>query len=117
MRSHVSLFLVAGLLFIGCGKDQSSSSSASTNAASSANPLTAPVDYLGAAAKARQSAEKTLSPLGLEQAIQMFHAQEGRFPKNLQELVPVYLASIPPAPAGARYDYDSKTGFLKVVRP
>lgn len=104
---------MAGLLFLACRKEEPSSPA--TNVQSSGNPLTAPADYLGAAGRAKQSAEKTLSSAGLDQAIKMFSAEEGRLPKSLDELVPAYLRSIPPAPAGMKYSYDSKTGFVKVV--
>jgi hypothetical protein len=108
------LIVMAGLLFCGCGKQDSTSQS--TNASSSGNPLTAPVDYLGAAAKAKKATEKTVSSAGLNQAIQMFQAQEGRNPKTLAELVSKqYLSSIPPAPAGMRYDYNPQTGQVRVI--
>ena len=45
----------------------------------------------------------------------MFYAQEGKFPKDLKELVPDYVGAIPPAPAGMKYDYDPKTGAVKVL--
>jgi hypothetical protein len=115
MRLALSyLIVMAGLLFTGCGKKSSSSASA-TNA-SSGNPLTAPVDYLGAAAKAKNMADKTVSTAGLNQAIQLFHAQEGRLPKSLDELVSErYIGSIPPAPAGMKYDYNAQSGTVRIV--
>jgi len=116
------LIPAAGFLFIlaagfGCSKKETPKSSTSTPASSSsgANPLTAPADYLGAAAKAQQSAGKTLSNAGLDQAVKLFYAQEGRFPKDLKELVPGYLGSIPPPPRGMKYSYDAATGTVKVA--
>src|SRR5678815_4524971 len=88
-----------------CGKKESESTP-STNA-SSGNPLTAPVDYLGAAAKAKKLADKTVSAVGINQAIQLYQAQEGQLPKTLNDLVAKqYLPSIPPPPAGMKYDYN-----------
>ena len=114
MKTIVFFFLAAGLLLTGCKKDQPGSTG-QTNAASSGNPLTAPVDYLGAAAKAKQSASKTLLGAGFDQAISLFYTETGRFPKDLKELTPQYLPSIPSPPAGMKYDYDPKTGVVKVV--
>jgi len=107
------LIMMAGLLFCGCGKRDSASSSTNT---SSGNPITAPVDYLGAAAKAKRAAEKTVDTVGINQAVQLFQVQEGRLPKNLNELVTKkYVGSIPPPPAGMKYDYNPQTGQLKIV--
>jgi hypothetical protein len=108
-----ALFLLLAGFFVGCGQKESAPP-ATTNA-SSGNPLTAPVDYLGAIGKAKQSADKTVSGASFAQAINLFSAQEGRFPKDLNELVPAYLPSIPPAPTGTKYHYDPKTGVVKVV--
>jgi hypothetical protein len=108
------LTLVAGLLFSGCKKEEPGKKPVSSSEAGG-NPLTAPVDYLGAVGKAQKSATKTLSAAGLQQAIQMFYSQEGRFPMELKELAPGYIGQIPPAPVGMKYDYDPKTGTLKIV--
>ena len=79
------------------------------------NPLTAPTDYLGALAKGKKSSEKTIELVSLKQAVQLFYAQEGRYPKDLQELVTEkYLGSIPPPPAGMKMSYDAKTGDVKI---
>jgi hypothetical protein len=106
---------VAGLLLVALGCSQKAESGGKATNASSGNPLTAPADYLGAAAKAQQSATKTVTGVGLDQAIQLFYGQEGRFPKDLQELVPAYLKAVPPPPRNMKYDYDPKTGALKIV--
>ena len=115
MRLALSLLVVTtGFLLPGCGQKDSGSPS-STNA-SSGNPLTAPVDYLGAAAKAKNLADKTVSNVGLNQAIQLYQAQEGQLPKTLNDLVAKqYLNSIPPPPAGMKYDYNPQTGAVKLV--
>src|SRR5512147_1157725 len=114
MKTSIFLTLVAGLLFVGCKKEEPAKKPAGSSDAGG-NPLTAPVDYLGAVGKAQKSATKTVSSAGLQQAIQMYYAQEGRFPKALKDLVPDYVGQIPPAPAGMKYDYDPKSGVLKIV--
>jgi|SoiMethySBSTD1v2_1073268.scaffolds.fasta_scaffold3364031_1 hypothetical protein len=113
MKALPILSLMAGLLFIGCKKEEASAPKSST---SGGNPVTAPVDYLAAAAKAKQNAAKVVSGVGLDKAIQLFYANEGRYPKELNELVrPDYLGAIPPPPVGMRYDYNPTNGVVKVV--
>jgi hypothetical protein len=114
MRNYFVILPMAGCLLFGCGK--SSTESKPANASSSGNPLTAPVDYLGAAAQAQKKSIKTLDEVGLNQTVQMFYAGEGRYPKDLNELVkPDYLTKLPAPPAGMKFDYNPTTGQVKVV--
>lgn len=107
-----------------CGKSESPGTKAggtnapATNAAARGeNPLTAPADYLGAAAKAQKTAVRVVDTVSLNQAVQLFNAQEGRYPKDLNELVvEKYLPRIPQAPAGSKITYNPQTGEVKVVR-
>jgi hypothetical protein len=113
-------FAVLGLL-TGCGHESSNPSSNSgqqTNASSSsASPLTAPVDYLGALGKAQQSAIKTIDVSAVNQTIRQFQVEQGRLPKDLNELVQEkYLARIPQPPFGTKLLYDPETGEAKVVK-
>ena len=114
MKTITVLLLAAGFLSAGCKKDESASAG-KTNASSSGSPLTAPVDYVGTVVRAKGSATKTIMGAGFDQAIALFYTETGRFPKDLKELTPQYLPSIPPPPAGMKYDYDPKTGVAKVV--
>jgi len=52
----------------------------------------------------------------LEQAIQEYNAAEGHYPRNLQELVPNYLANIPQMPPGYSLTYDASTGKVRVAQ-
>lgn len=106
------LFPVAGcLLLAGCGDGGGGSSGAS-----SGNPVTAPVDYLGAVGQAQQKAVKTVDLSALNQAIKMFQVEEERLPKDLNELVEKkYLARIPEAPYGKKIVYEPGSGLVKVV--
>jgi hypothetical protein len=109
--------LGAGLLFLaGCG--ESTSQSSATNASSSGgSPLTAPVDYLGAAAKAQQSAVKTVDTTSLNKAIQLFAVDKGRNPKDLNELVQEkFIPKLPEPPFGTKLVYDADAGTVKVVK-
>lgn len=102
------------VLAVGCGQKDEKKPAAGSGAGE--NPVTAPVDYLGAVSKAKQRAERTVDEASLKKAIEMFQAQEGRLPKSLNELVrPEYLPSLPQPPAGMKFDYNPSTGEIKVV--
>ena len=104
------------LSLAGCG-DKSASTSGATNASSSGgSPLTAPVDYLNAAAKAQQNAIKTIDTTSLDKAIQMFNVDQGRNPKDLNELAPKYIPQIPTPPYGTKLVYDPDSGKVSVVK-
>lgn len=80
------------------------------------NPLTAPVDYLGAVNEAQKSSVKKLDLINVTQAINNFAAAEGRNPKSLQEVVDEgYLAALPEAPRGMKFDYNPATGTAQIV--
>ena len=117
MKTLASLLTVTSLLLIGCGQKDSAANADATNAASSSgNPLTAPVDYLGAVSKAQKTAVKVLDVSSINKAIQEFNAGEGRYPKDLNELVAEkYLVSVPKAPTGMRFEYNPATGQMRVV--
>ena len=113
------LVLVAGLcLFSGCGKKDAAPPAPPTNAPSaSGNPLTAPVDYLGAVNQAHKNAIKTIDTAALSRQIDLFHEQEDRYPKDLNELVSQhYLNSLPKAPYGMKLQYNPATGQVRVVK-
>jgi hypothetical protein len=117
-KSFILFPLVAGLCCLSACK-KSGGGDGSTNAPAtntSGNPITAPVDYLGAVGKAKQSSERTLTTLGINQAIQTFYGQEGRYPKDLNELVSRnYLSQLPKPPTGTKFDYNPQTGQVKAV--
>jgi len=117
MKSTLIAVTLLAVASAGCSRNDQSSSTKSTNApAASGNPITAPVDYLGAVAKAKKSSEKTIEVVSLNQAVQQFNAAEGRYPKDLSELVTEkYLPKLPEAPYGMKIVYDANTGTVKVV--
>lgn len=115
MKTSFLFLCLLGLLGTGCGSSTDEAAPPPAESSSSGNPLTAPVDYLGAVGKAQQSAAKTTATVGLKQAIQLFEGQEGRLPKTLQELVPDYMPALPQPPANMKFDYNAATGEIKVV--
>ncbi len=112
------LFCLAGsLLLAGCGGG-SDNSGTSTNAASGGTSAAdAPAGYLGALAKGQQGAVKTVDTASLNQAIQLFNVDKGRYPKDLNELVQErYVPQIPVAPYGSKIEYDPASGKVSVVK-
>jgi hypothetical protein len=126
MKMSFLVLIAAGLLLAGCGDNNSSKQAQTTNSTATltnaavnyntGNPITAPVDYLGAVVQAQKYAVKTIDVSYLNQAIQLFSAQEGRLPKDLEELVPNYIGKIPKAPYGSKIVYDAGSGTVKVVK-
>jgi hypothetical protein len=126
MKAILFSALAAGILLTGCSQSNSTNPPQGTNATSAGtnaepnyntgNPVTAVPDYLGAVAQAERHAEKVIDVSYINQDIQLFHASEGRYPKDLQELIPDYLAKMPPVPYGYKLDYDTNTYTVKVVK-
>lgn len=110
MKALVIVFPLAVLLLAGCGKQTAAKS------APGQNPLNAPADYLGGLARGQALAIKVTDLASLNQAIQMFNVNEGRFPKDLNELLQSGLiVKIPAAPYGQKIQYDAATGAVTVV--
>src|SRR6516162_3844095 len=111
------LTVLTSLLVTGCSDSSQTSATASSTNTSSGNPVTAPVDYLNAIAKGKQSAEKTIDTTSLDKAIQMFGVDKGRNPKDLNELVQQkYIPRIPDAPYGTKLVYDANSGTVTVQK-
>jgi PBP1b-binding outer membrane lipoprotein LpoB len=113
MKATFAVLAASSLFLAGCG-DSSSNPPKATNENSSV--ITAPVDYLGAVAKAQQASIKTIDIAQLTQAIQAFQVEQDRLPKDLDELVKMnYVREMPKAPYGKKIVYDANTGTVKVV--
>ena len=68
-------------------------------------------------AKAKKTADATLDSAALTQQVQLFYGQEGRYPKDLNELVTEkYLKSLPTPPHGTKLEYNAANGQVKVVK-
>lgn len=113
MKIQLLILSMLAIVVVGCD-DQSEPASGGS---SSDSVLSAPADYVGAAAKAHQSATKTVDTLALSSAIQLFAGEQGRYPTDLNELVSKkYIREIPKAPVGMDIQYDAKSGTVKVVQ-
>jgi hypothetical protein len=120
MKTPLYCLSAALLLLVGCGQksDAPVARAAATNTDSTgSSPLTAPADYLGALAKGQQSAVKTIDTTSLDKAIQLFSVENGRNPKDLNELVQQkYIPKLPETPFGTKLVYDAADGTVKVVK-
>ena len=112
MKIPTLILMAATALVAGCGD----SSKPGTVANEVSNVVTAPVNYLGAVVEAQKHAEKVIDVAYINQDIQLFAASEGRYPKDLQELIPNYLGKMPVVPFGYKLNYDSTAHTVKVVK-
>jgi hypothetical protein len=118
MKTSLFFVVASGVLLAGCGDNNSSKTAQVTNPPAkydSGNPLTVVPDYIGAVGQAQKYSIKQIDLAYLNQAIQQFNASEGRFPKDLNELIPNYIGKIPDAPYGSKIVYDPNSGTVKVV--
>ena len=115
------LILTATLFLVGCGNKSSTPSTSSAppannTTASAPAPAPAPAGYLGTLVQAQKSSDNKIDTAYLNQAVQQFNVAEGRYPTNLQELTPNYVAKIPDSPLGYKLNYDPKSGTVTVVK-
>ena len=114
-RSGVIVSLIGAVWVAGCGPSDSTADAART-AKPVSNPLAAPVDYLGATAAGKKTAERAAHLAPVVAALQQFHAAEDRYPTRLQELVEAgFLARVPEAPAGQALSYNPNDGSVRWV--
>jgi hypothetical protein len=115
MKPTLACALALGALLAGCG--EKSGSPGTTKRSDTGNPAAAPGDYLKSTAKSQKIAVKTINTAALNKAIELFYVQEGRYPKDLDELVGKKLiAEIPEAPAGMKIVYDGRLGVVTVEK-
>jgi hypothetical protein len=111
---HSLMLFATVLVLAGCGNNQGGSSQ--TNSASAGAAPVPAGNYLDTLANSRDRAVKVIDTAALTQAVQMFNATEGRYPKDLEELVTNKLiAEIPQTPRGKKLDYNPATGEVKLV--
>jgi hypothetical protein len=118
MKKPSYIAVVGVLLLAGCGNNNQSKTAQGTNSsAGGGKPIEQQGGYIGALGRGENTAIKTIDTASLDQAIQMFNVQEGRNPKNLDELVEKQLiGKVPPAPYGMKLDYDPVAGKVTVVK-
>jgi ABC-type glycerol-3-phosphate transport system substrate-binding protein len=109
----IIISIAAAALLAGCGGKSGSSAQGTNSVNVATNGFGGYVKSLG---EAQKTADKTIDVTSITQAIQLFYVQEGRYPKDLQELAPNYMAKIPDAPYGSKIVYDAAGGTVKVVQ-
>jgi hypothetical protein len=109
MNPRISAVLLSAGLLTGC----SDAPPPSPETASEAGPG----GYLKNVAESQQRAVKTVDLAAVNKAVETFYVQEGRFPKELLELVERnYLPTIPELPGGAVWKYDATNGIVSIGR-
>ena len=77
------------------------------------NPITGPLE-------AYEPITQQLAQLGIEHAVQMFHAMKGRYPKNydefMQRVIRTNQIRLPKPGRGFRYEYDVDNHKLVIVK-
>ena len=119
--AFVILLSISSFLIFGCEKKKElpipETPPSQTPSSSGGGLATAPVDYLATAGKAQQSMEKNIDTTSLNKSIELFAAQEGRYPTDLNELVTKkYLGKVPTPPFGTKLQYDAKNGKVTIVK-
>jgi hypothetical protein len=110
MKIFCCLMLVAAAVALGgCGKEDNSPPP-------TAAPAAPPSGYLGTLVKGQQTAVKTIDVTALNENVRLFNVQEGRYPKDLNELVTQhYLGALPVPPVGMKLVYDAAQGKVSIV--
>jgi hypothetical protein len=114
MKTCCGLLLVAAALVLGgCGNKQDAPPPAPPAAVAPSSPSGG---YLGSLVRGQQVAVKTVDVTALNEEIRLFNVQEGRNPKDLDELVTKqYLGALPNAPVGMKFVYDAAQGKVSVA--
>jgi hypothetical protein len=114
--TSILALITAAALGAGCN-DAAQPAGNKTTPESSGNPATAPADYLKSAADSQKRAVKTIDKTAINKAIETFYVQEGRFPKDLYELVEKgFMKKIPEPPFGMELRYDTNSGIVTIKK-
>jgi hypothetical protein len=116
MKTIAFVSVAALALATGCSQEGGQPAAQTNTTSSGGSVVTAPVDYLNTITKQERSTEKKIDVAVINQNIQLFQVQGGRYPKDLNELVEKnYMKQIPVPPHGSKLDYDAEAGTVKVV--
>jgi ABC-type glycerol-3-phosphate transport system substrate-binding protein len=108
----ILISIAAAALLAGCSGKSGSSAQGTNTVNTATNGFGG---YVKGMTEDKKTADKTIDVTSINQELQLFNVQEGRYPKTLQELVPGYMAKIPDAPIGSKLVYDPNAGTVKVV--
>ena len=117
MKAPLYASLMAAICLCACEKKPETSAGSTNTASTVSSPLNAPSDYLKALGNGQQTAVKVIDTTSVEKAIQLFSVENGRNPKDLNELVEQkFLSKVPETPFGTKLVYDPATGMVKIVK-
>src|ERR1035441_136979 len=108
MKPSFLILVAAGLLLAGCGKNnsgphpQGTNTSQTTNTTDSAHPAAPSGGYLGALMQADKYAVKTIDVSYLNEAVELFHTQEGRLRYGRSIVLTAYRISTRPSSCSTR---------------
>ena len=107
----------AALLLIGCSDKAEKPAGTAGGTTNAHSPAEASGGYLGALGQGQQNAIKTADTTSLDQAIQLFSVDHGRYPKDLNELLQDrYIQRLPAPPNGMKIVYDATAGKVSIVK-
>jgi competence protein ComGC len=87
-----------------------------TAAVSNQSIAAAPSGYIAKAVKVKEEARATVGIENLQKAVESFQLEEGRNPASLEEVIQKgFLKTMPNAGNGQKFEYDAKTGNVKIV--
>jgi hypothetical protein len=109
MKPHIFAVLLSAGMLAGCSDAPPPPPEAGSESG--------PGSYLQNVAEGQQRAVKTVDLAAVNKAVETFYVQEGRFPKELLELVERdYLPAIPELPGGAVWNYNATNGIVSIGR-
>jgi len=97
---------LACMVFVSCGRKSKPEDLTLMNAGE---------QYGGVMGRAVKEAKKLDAVLPLQQLVDSYNAQEGKYPESLRKLVEEkYVRDLPQAPKGTEFTYDPSTGAVGV---
>jgi hypothetical protein len=117
MKAPLYASLLSLVCLCACEQKPETPTAATNSSSSASSPLDAPGNYLKALGNGQQSAVKVIDTTSVDKAIQLFSVENGRNPKDLNELVEQkFLPKIPETPFGTKLVYDAASGTVKIVK-
>lgn len=117
MKASGLLCVASSLLLAGCGDKPDKPAASAAGGTNSPSAAEAPAGYLGALAEGRRNAVTMADTTTINKAIELFSAERGRNPKDLNELVQQqYISRLPSEPYGMKFVYDAAAGKVSVVK-
>ena len=116
MKALSLVFLGLAAFLVGCDNKSGSATTAAPAASASSPTNGKPLTIGDQIVQAKKGSDAKIDTVALTSAINQFNIGEGRYPKDLDELVQKqYIPKIPDAPYGYKIDYNATDGSVKVA--